>query len=247
MRWPILGIVGTVVVHLGVGVFIAYIPKDAGKRSHLIAVVEQRKKKKEEKKKEEDKVKAPEEPPPPPKTVTAPRPKPKAAPEPAPPPPPTNAPAAVAAAHPALAALPDLGISMAGGPGIGGGIAVPSGHGGGDAAAAAKAADAPRAAARPKDDCTEAPVKPKLLGAIAQEGIRSAAQAAGGVEGRIRLALQIDENGNVTSVSVMAGLGGAIDAAAVAAAKRVKVAASTHCGKPVAGRLVIAITVRNPD
>ena len=136
---------------------------------------------------------------------------------------------------------------MAGGPGAGVGIAVPTGPGGAAPPAAAKAADAPKAAARPKDECTEAPVKPKLLGGIAQEGIRAAAQAAGGVEGRIRLEILVDENGNVTSVRVMAGLGGAIDAAALAAAKRVKVTASTRCGKPVAGRLVIAITVRNPD
>ena len=45
----------------------------------------------------------------------------------------------------------------------------------------------------------------------------------------------------------MSGLGGAIDEAAMSAAKRVKVTPSTRCGHAVAGRVVVAITVRNPD
>jgi periplasmic protein TonB len=89
-------------------------------------------------------------------------------------------------------------------------------------------------------------VKPKSV-PISQGGIIAAAQAAGGIEGRIRLELQIDENGNVTSVRVMTGLGGAVDEAAVAAAKRAKVSPITRCGRPVAGRMVYAMTIRNPD
>ncbi len=244
MRWPIWGTVGTVAVHLGVAAFIAYIPRDAGKHSHLIAVVESKKKKKEEKKKEEDKRKEIDELPPPPKAVTAPRPKPKPAPEAAPPPPPNAQAAAVAAAHPALAALPDLGISMAGGgPGVGG-IAVPKGPTGGDPAGA-KAADAPKAAARPKDDCTDAPVRAKLI-SVSREGVIAAAQAAG-VYGKVRVEVQIDENGNVTSATVLTGLGGAVDAAAIAAAKRAKFAPSTRCGKPVAGKLPLAFRLEAPQ
>jgi protein TonB len=244
MRWPIWGAVGTVVVHLGAGAFIALIPKDAGRKASLIAVVE--KKKRKDERRDEDKQAKAEEPPPPPKAVQAPRPKPKPAVENTPPPPPsTPPPSAAAAAHPALAALPDLGISLAGGPG-GGGIAVPAGPAGGDHAAA-KAPDGPRAAAiKPRqEDCADPDVKPKSV-PIAQGGVIAAAQAAG-VEGRIRLELQIDESGNVTSVRVISGLGGAIDAAAVAAAKRAKVSPITRCGRPVAGRLVYAMTIRNPD
>ena len=85
------------------------------------------------------------------------------------------------------------------------------------------------------------------MGAIAQDRIIAAAQAAGGIEGRIRLEILVDENGNILSARVMSGLGGAIDEAAVSAAKRAKVTASTKCGRAVAGRLVVAITVRNPD
>ncbi len=135
---------------------------------------------------------------------------------------------------------------MAGGPGGGVGIAVPPPQ-------AAAPADAPRTVEgtapkpKPKDDCTEDAVKPKLVGAIPQDRIIAAAQAAGGVEGKIRLELLIDENGNITSARVTTGLGGAIDEAALSAAKRAKVTASTRCGRPVAGRLVVAITVRNPD
>jgi TonB family protein len=160
------------------------------------------------------------------------------------PPPPAAAPAPAAAAHPTLAALPELGISMAGGPG-GVGIAVPRRPL--DAPEAAKAVEGVRPAPRPRDDCAEEALKPKLAGAIAQDRIISAAQAAGGVEGKIRLELLTDEVGNVTSVRVLSGLGGAIDEAAMSAARQVKVTPSTRCSRAVAGRLVVAISVRNPD
>ena len=133
---------------------------------------------------------------------------------------------------------------MAGGPG-GGGIAVPPPQ--------AAAPDAPRTvegtrpAPKPKDDCPEDAVKPRMIGAIAQDRIIAAAQSAGGVEGRIRLELLVDETGAITSARVTTGLGGAIDEAAVGAARRAKVTPSTKCGRPVAGRLVVAMTIRNPD
>ncbi len=250
MRWSILGVLLSVAVHLGVGVSIASLPKDVVRKHSLVSVVD--KKKKKDEKKEDEKPKDEPPPPPPPKQeprARGPRPK---APENTPPPPAANAPPP-SAAHAALAALPNLGISMAGGPGAGGvGIAVPPPAGrrrgpcGGPAARATE--ERPKTTAKAKDDCAEPDaVKPKMIVAIAQDRIIAAAQAAGGIEGRIRLELLVDENGNVTAVKVMSGLGGAIDEAALSAAKRVKVTASTRCGRPVAGRLVVAITVRNPD
>ncbi|MFT3769965.1 MAG: TonB family protein [Minicystis sp.] len=241
IRWSTWGFLLSAALHVGVAAGVAVMPKDAVVKRTTVAVVG---KKKEQKK--DDKPKD-EPPPPPPKPIEPPRraaPKPKA-PENTPPPPPPPAAKPAAAPAPALAALPNLGISMAGGPGVGG-IAVPQGDPAA-AAAAPQAGDAPRAAPRPKDECTEDAVKPKLIGAISQGAIASAAQAAGGVEGKIRLELLIDETGNVTSVRVMAGLGGAIDEAAIAAAKRVKATPASKCGRPAAGRLVVAITVRNPD
>jgi protein TonB len=244
-RWTLLGVLLSLAVHLGVGAGIAAIPRDMVRKHSLVAIVD-KKKKKEEKKDDDKPLK--DEPPPPPKPKEPPRPapKPKPAPENVPPPPPANTPPPSAAAHPQLAALPDLGISMAGGPG-GVGIAIPVGPTGPDPGPAVRDVAAPKTTAKPKDDCTEDAVKPKLVGAIAQDRIIAAAQAAGGVEGRIRLELLVDENGTITSARVTTGLGGAIDEAAISAAKRAKVTASTKCGRPVAGRLVVAITVRNPD
>ncbi len=244
IRWSTWGFMLSAALHVGVAAGVAVLPKGTTTKTTTMAVVDGKKKKKEERK-EDDKLKD-EPPPPPPKPIEAPKrqaPKPKA-PENTPPPPPAAAPKAAAAPNPMLNALPNLGISMAGGPGAGG-IAVPQNV---DAPAAApQAAEAPKAAPRPRDECTEEAVKPKLVGAISQSAIIAAAQSAGGVEGKIRLELLVDESGNITSVRVMAGLGGAVDEAAIAAAKRAKVTPGSKCGKPASGRLVVAITVRNPD
>jgi protein TonB len=239
-RWTILGVLLSLAVHLGVGIGIAAIPKDMVRKHSLVAIVDKKKKAK----KDEDKP-VKDEPPPPPKPKEPPRalPKPKPAPENTPPPP-ANTPPPSAAAHAQLAALPNLGISMAGGPG-GVGIAVPTGPTGPDlGTAAAREVEAPKTALKPKDDCTEDAVKPKLgAGGIPQEGIKAAAQAAGGIEGKIRLELLVDENGVVTSARVISGLGGGVDDAAISAGRRAKLTPSTKCGRPVAGRLVVSVRV----
>jgi len=243
IRWGTLGVILSAALHVGIAAGVAALPKEDPNKKSSLAVVNTKKKK--ETKKEDESAKKdepPPPPPPPPPAVKRAAPKPKA-PENAPPPPPAPVKAA-AAPNPVLAALPNLGISMAGGPGVGG-IAVPQ-QADAPTQAAPQAAEAPKAQ-KPKDECTEEVVKPKLVGAIAQGAIIAAAQSAGGVEGKIRLELLIDENGNVTSVRVMAGLGGSVDEAAIAAAKRAKVTPGSKCGKASAGRLVVAITVRNPD
>jgi protein TonB len=242
MRWSTWGILLSVSLHAGAATAIALMPKDAGRKKTTVAVVN---KKKDEKKKDEQKAKD-EPPPPPPKPIEAPKraaPKPKPAPENTPPPPQAAPKVAAAAPHPVLDALPNLGLSMAGGPG-GVGIAVPAPQG--DAPRADKTVENRGPAPKPKDECTEDPVKPKPTGGIPQGRVKAAAAAAG-VEGKIRLELMIDENGNVTSARVLSGLGGAVDAAAIADARGAKFTPGTRCGKPAAARLVISMTLRNQE
>lgn len=184
-RWMILGLSLSLAAHVGIGVSIASIPKDVVTKHSLVSVFEKKKPKKEEKKE----ALKDEPPPPPPKAKEPPRaaPKPKAVVENTPPPPPANTPPP-SAAHPQLAALPNLGISMAGGPGGGVGIAVPMPQ------AEAPGGDAPRTVEgtapkpKPKDDCPEDAVKPKYVaGSIPLAGIIAASRAAGGIEGRMRI------------------------------------------------------------
>lgn len=236
MRWSTWGYVAlSFVVHGSVGAAMARLPKPVIKKSMMVAVAS----KKREDKKEDKKLDEPPPPPAPPKPVKrAPAP-PKATVENTPPPP-LTAPKAVAAANPVLAALPNLGISLAGGPG-GGGIAVPIGpvH---DAPAAngANGNEGVHTALKPKEpDCSEALVKPKLQGAIQQPTFTEAARAAG-VEGKIRVEVQVDTGGNVTSARVVSGLGYGLDEAAMAVAKRMKFAPGSRCGKPVAATFLFS-------
>jgi len=227
-RWTILGVCLSLAAHLAMGAGVAAIPKDVAPKHSLVSVFE--KKKKPEEKKAEPK----DEPPPPPPKPKEPRaaPKPKAVVENTPPPPSTTPPPS-AVAHPQLAALPNLGISMAGGPGGGVGIAIPLPQAAG-AADGARTVEGPAPKPKPKeDDCTEAEVKATPIGVPPQPTYTDDARNAG-IEGRVRVSMQIDASGNVTSVSVLTGLGHGLDEAALAAAKRAKFKPATRCGKPVA-------------
>jgi protein TonB len=235
MRWTNAGVLVSVCLHGGAAIAIALLPKPTAQHSSMVAVVDHKKK---EEKKSEEKAKI-EEPPPPPKPIAAPRPLPKANPPPTAPPPPAAAPPqAPRPAAAALAAMPDLGISMSGGTGPG--IAVPAPQAAAAAQPTSKAVDAPKAAApKPADDCTEEPIKPKPLGAV-QPAYTEAARSAG-VEGKVRVQLTVDETGAVSAASVMSGLGYGLDEAAVAAAKRMKFNPGTRCGRPVASRFVVSM------
>src|ERR1700733_7890003 len=169
-RWTFLGVLLSAAAHVGVAVAVVALPRNVVPRHALVSVYE-KKPKKEEKKTEE---KPKDEPPPPPKKEPPRAPRPKA-PEIAPPPPPPSTPPPAAAAHPQLAALPNLGITMAGGPGAGPGIAVPPPQAAGPADAAARAVEGPVSKPKPRDDCLEDAVKPKLVGAIPQDRIIAAA------------------------------------------------------------------------
>jgi protein TonB len=187
-------------------------------------------------------------PPEPPKPIEAPKEilqHPLAAPKAAPPPPVAPPPDPVAAAHPALAAMPDFGISLSGaaGPG-GGGIAVPMGGGAAPVAPAAvhkekvfgTAAERPVAAA---DDCPEEVVKAKPQGFV-QPTYTDDARAAG-IEGRVRVEVTIDASGAVLGTKIVSGLGHGLDESAIAAAKRMSFHAATRCGKAVQSTFVISM------
>jgi protein TonB len=168
------------------------------------------------------------------------------APAPTPEPPP---PEPVAQQHAALNAMPDFGISMSGmagpgGPGIG--VGIPTGPGGGNSQGVAKLTAAPPKEknfgtvkeALPGDSpCTEELVKPKPQG-FAQPQYTDEARSAE-VEGRVKLKLSVDVQGNVTDVQVLSGLGHGLDESSIATAKRIKFAPGTACSKPVGSSFVI--------
>ena len=245
MRWATGGVILSVALHVGAAAGLARIPKSIHHGATSIALAESKKtKKKDEPRKDEPKkdepkkpISAPEAPA---KRAAPPRPSPA---QNTPPPPPTPVAAAPAAQAPTLAALPDLGLSFgnAGGPG---GMAIAAAAPGGapDSAPRPKAGDAPRGVLpKPKadDDCAEAESKPKPLSV--PQGAYTESARAGGVEGKVRLKLQIDESGNVISVTVVQGLGSGLDESAIAAAKRGKFSPAQRCGRAVAGSTVFSM------
>lgn len=167
-------------------------------------------------------------------------PKPAAAPEPPAPEP--------AAPHAALNAAPDFGISMTGASGPAGvGVGIPVGPGGGNSQGVAKLTAAPpkektfgtvKEAIAPGDSpCIEEAIKPKPLG-FAQPQYTDEARSAE-VEGRVKLKLSVDAQGNVTDVQVLAGLGHGLDESSIATAKRIKFTPGSACSKPVGSSFVI--------
>ncbi len=194
------------------------------------------------------KPKAKAKPPEPPKPIEAPKellqrptlpraapPKPLAAPPPDP----------VAAAHPALAAMPDFGINLSGGlGGPAGGIAVPMGGGATPSSVEPKpkekvlgvAAERPAVAG---DDCAEDLVKAKPQGFVKPTYTDDA--RAAGIEGRVRVEVSLDETGHVLSARVVSGLGHGLDESAIEAAKRMAFSSATRCGKSVKSTFVVSM------
>ena len=231
MRWAKYGYIGGAVLSVAVHVFafggLSAIKKSSLGRQNVAVMMSSAKKKQKPK------------PPEPPKPIEAPKEMlqhplapPRAAPPVAPPPPDP-----IAAAHPALAAMPYFGFILSGnvlgGPG---GIAVPMG---GPAQASAEpavhkektfgsTAERPAAAA---DDCQEDLVKAKPQ-ALIQAAYSDDARAAG-IEGRVRVQITIDASGAVVDAKLVSGLGHGLDEAALAAAKRMSFSPATRCGKAV--------------
>jgi protein TonB len=239
MRWAkagyIAGALASVAVHVAAfgGLNVMKKPEPGSQR---VAVMMSSAKKKQKAK-----------PPEPPKPIEAPKEvlrHPLAPPKAAPPPPVAAPPPdPVAAAHPALAAMPDFGISLSGN-GPGGGIAIPMGGGAAPVAPPAvhkekvfgTAAERPTVAA---DDCQEELVKAKAQGFV-QPTYTDDARAAG-IEGRVRVEITIDSSGTVLSTKIVSGLGHGLDESAMAAAKRMSFNAATRCGKPVQSTFVISM------
>lgn len=196
------------------------------------------------------------EPPPPPEPVAPPPPSAPEPPPPAPPPrprPTAEPPAEAAPPPPPAAAAPlDFGVAMQGGVGLGG-VAVPVGdvHAAPDSApraevvrtAAARTLEAqpeerPRRRSAP-DECQEEPSRPRPI-SMPQPAYTDDARAAQ-VEGRVRVRLEVDETGSVTSVEVVEGLGHGLDEAARAAVREARFEPATRCGAAVAATFTISV------
>ena len=218
---------GSLALHVALGVWMGFLPKQKKQSSVAIALAESQKKKDEAK---------PPPPPPPPAAVqpapvrakvAAPAPKPEAV-----EPPPTTAPRPASAgdAPSAMDGFADLGLAMGGN-----GMALPAGNGGrGGAPAPAAAQPAVRKVkelAPALDECHEDPVKPQL-DHQAQPAYTSEGRQAS-IEGVVKLEVSVDEAGRVTQVRVVKGLGYGLDEAAVAAARQWTFKPATRCGKPV--------------
>ncbi len=239
--WAAAGYGLSIAVHFGMAAGVGSIRKDHPRKATTVKVFETKKEKKKEP--EPDKK---ENKPPPPKKVEAP-PAPKNT-----PPPPTNV-TPTPVGHEAMAALPDFGISLSGGGE--GGIAVPV------AGLTANAAAGPRAAGpaptekkvrgpAPKptdaaDACVEEATKPKYRDRV-QPQYPDQARAAN-IEGKIRIEVTINTEGDVVDARVIQGLGHGLDEAAVVAMKRTKFHPSMKCGKPVATTIVIPVNFSLSD
>jgi protein TonB len=239
--WSILGYSISIAAHVALAAEIGSINKDRPRRPTTIKAFEAKKEKKKEQKEE----KKEDKPPPPPKKVEAPK---------APtntPPPPTNV-TPTPAGHEAMAALPDFGISLSGGGE--GGIAVPvagltAGAGSQHAAAAAPTEKKVKGPA-PKptdaaDACVEEATKPKYRERV-QPQYPDQARAAN-IEGKVRIEVTINAEGDVVDARIIQGLGHGLDEAALVAMKRTKFHPSTKCGKPVPTTIVIPVNFSLSD
>jgi protein TonB len=246
MRWLLWsGYALSLVVHVGIGAGIGAIPKETRRRATTVTVFEAKAKK--EKPKEPDKE---EKPPEPPKPVTVPKQLLKPAeptPAPAEPPPPTSP---TPPGHEAMAALPDFGISLGGGVGAGG-LAIPTGGGGLGGArpgptggGADKRARAPAAlpTAAAEAPCTEPPTKPAYRERVMPQYSDDA--RAAGIEGRVRVEITVNADGDVIAARVVEGLGHGLDESALVALKRTKFRPITRCGKPVASPAPFVVPLR---
>jgi protein TonB len=108
-------------------------------------------------------------------------------------------------------------------------------------------AAAPTATVKPKllvarktePECAEALTKARPLGVVRPSYTDEARRAR--VEGRVRVQLTVNEDGEVTDARVLESLGHGLDEAAVAAAKNLRFAAAMRCGRPVTAPFVIAM------
>ena len=81
------------------------------------------------------------------------------------------------------------------------------------------------------DECHEDPIKPKLDQQTQPAYTSEGRQAS--IEGVVKLEISVDENGRVTQVRVLKGLGYGLDESAVAAARQWTFKPATKCGKAI--------------
>jgi protein TonB len=94
-------------------------------------------------------------------------------------------------------------------------------------------------AKRTEIECTEDIVKARPS-SMARPSYTDDARRAH-VEGRVRIELEVDENGNVTSARILSGLGYGLDEAALEAARHIHFVPATRCNHPVSAPFVIAM------
>lgn len=184
---------------------------------------------------------APEEPPPPEPTPEVAQPEPEIA-RPAP----TPAPEPAEAPPPAPAAPVDFGVALGNmGSGTGGGIAVPVGDPGGQQVprvtrtAEREVAPAPQEQRATGTGCPDPDTRPRPL-AMPRPAYTEAARAAA-IEGRVRIELTVDENGNITSKRVVASLGHGLDEAALSAVEGARFEPAMRCGTAIASTFVLSV------
>ncbi|MFZ4735879.1 MAG: energy transducer TonB [Bradymonadia bacterium] len=178
-------------------------------------------------------------PPPPPSAPPPPAPDASARPKPAAPrAPKPSAPTPVAKA--AAAGFADLGLELGGGTGPGG-MAVPTG--GGPAPEAPPVERRPAKPARVQKDtppCDDPPTKPRPVETPLP--VYPEAARAAGVEGRTRVELEVDVQGNVVDAKVLESPGHGLDVAALEAVRRWKFTPGQHCGVATTSRFNARVT-----
>lgn len=137
-------------------------------------------------------------------------------------------------------ALPDLGFELGGVAGGAEGFAV--------RASAPQATRATNSVARrvlvtpPKqapDPCQEGPAKPKLI-SLPKPNYTSLARQ-NSIEGKVRVSITVNEQGQVVGAAVLSSLGYGLDEAALEAARSAQFEAAVRCGKSVQSTFTIAM------
>jgi protein TonB len=93
-----------------------------------------------------------------------------------------------------------------------------------------------------EDTCTEEIVRARPISRVAASYTTAGRNAH--VEGRVRIELMVNEQGEVVSAKVLSGLGYGLDEAALAAAQRFHFAPATRCGRPVMAPFVLGMRFR---
>lgn len=146
-------------------------------------------------------------------------------------------------------ALPDYGVALAGVAGGPGGIAVPIGDPGGVRGGGGATRVAPRTlvpaepVARSREArCREEDRPPQQRSMPRVVYTPDALEAR--VEGRVRLSIDLDENGRVANATVLSSLGHGLDEAALDAVRNAAFEPATHCGRAIATTFVLGVRFR---